>query len=341
MPTRKAAIKGQGNQKLQEERLRRGWTQQEVANRVGTTVVNVSRWERGVTSPGPYFRQQLSTLFAKDADALGFGSDESSDMINADTRILSASSAADEQAQQQEVQPIIVVSYPELDEGPEPVAGILAGQSMPLEVSLHPPARRKARWIIGLSVACILLIISNVLLFPRVYTRTASNAHDVSPVSKQSTPTLLRPLLMYSFEDGGTDGWTKEGHIVQFQNSNAVDGYDGTRTLQVVFSSRQATDLPYISVNPVVDAPRSGETISAAVFVPSTTTTIVIARFYVQDIMYTWHLSPSMLLTTGKWNILRFIVPRFAGPSLQVGIQFLTTPFNVLTTLYVDAVEWW
>jgi transcriptional regulator with XRE-family HTH domain len=56
---------------LQEERLARGWTQQEVANRVGTTVVNVSRWERGITSPNPYFRQKLCALFEKDTAGLG------------------------------------------------------------------------------------------------------------------------------------------------------------------------------------------------------------------------------------------------------------------------------
>ena len=59
------------NLALQEERLRRGWTQQEVASRVGTTVVNVSRWERGITFPNPYFRQQLCLVFEKDAEALG------------------------------------------------------------------------------------------------------------------------------------------------------------------------------------------------------------------------------------------------------------------------------
>ena len=40
-------------------------TQSQVAEYVGTTQINVSRWENGITLPGPYYRQQLSKLFGK------------------------------------------------------------------------------------------------------------------------------------------------------------------------------------------------------------------------------------------------------------------------------------
>jgi tetratricopeptide (TPR) repeat protein/transcriptional regulator with XRE-family HTH domain len=56
--------------RLSEERNRRKWSQQEVADRIGTTYVNISRWERGITRPNPYFRRQLCTLFGKSAAAL-------------------------------------------------------------------------------------------------------------------------------------------------------------------------------------------------------------------------------------------------------------------------------
>jgi transcriptional regulator with XRE-family HTH domain len=71
MSTRNKTTRGLPNLILQEERLARGWTQQEIANRIGTTVVNVSRWERGVTAPNPYFRQKLCVLFEKNAEELG------------------------------------------------------------------------------------------------------------------------------------------------------------------------------------------------------------------------------------------------------------------------------
>ncbi len=59
------------NHQLIEERLRHHWTQQEVADRIGTTSTNYSRWERGVTAPGTYFRSQLCDLFGKSARELG------------------------------------------------------------------------------------------------------------------------------------------------------------------------------------------------------------------------------------------------------------------------------
>src|SRR5436853_6206128 len=51
--------------RLTEARILRGWSQQDVADRIGTTHVNVSRWERGITKPTPYFRRKLCSLFGK------------------------------------------------------------------------------------------------------------------------------------------------------------------------------------------------------------------------------------------------------------------------------------
>lgn len=48
---------------LTEARQRRGWSQLELAQKLGTTQANVSRWERGITTPGPYFRNKLHQLF--------------------------------------------------------------------------------------------------------------------------------------------------------------------------------------------------------------------------------------------------------------------------------------
>lgn len=72
----KKAAHAVANQRLLDERLRRHWSQQEVADRVGTTPINVSRWERGITAPGAHFRMQLCTLFEKSAQALGLLPDD-------------------------------------------------------------------------------------------------------------------------------------------------------------------------------------------------------------------------------------------------------------------------
>jgi tetratricopeptide (TPR) repeat protein/transcriptional regulator with XRE-family HTH domain len=56
--------------RLTEARSERKWSQQDVADHIGTTHLNVSRWERGITKPGPYFRRRLCSLFGKSEQEL-------------------------------------------------------------------------------------------------------------------------------------------------------------------------------------------------------------------------------------------------------------------------------
>jgi tetratricopeptide (TPR) repeat protein/transcriptional regulator with XRE-family HTH domain len=55
---------------LKRERERRAWTQSDIAERIGTTQINVSRWENGATIPSPHFRQKLAELFGKSIEEL-------------------------------------------------------------------------------------------------------------------------------------------------------------------------------------------------------------------------------------------------------------------------------
>lgn len=57
--------------RLRQERLLRGWSQQELADQLGTTMVTISRWERGIQYPGPKMRLRLSMLFEKTERELG------------------------------------------------------------------------------------------------------------------------------------------------------------------------------------------------------------------------------------------------------------------------------
>lgn len=68
----KRASQANPNQRLINARLQKAWSQQEMAELVGTTRINISRWERGFTNPTPYFRQRLCTLFQKGVEELGF-----------------------------------------------------------------------------------------------------------------------------------------------------------------------------------------------------------------------------------------------------------------------------
>ncbi len=59
------------NLRLQQARKSRNWLQQDIATAIGTTPVNVSRWEQGVTFPSPNFRAKLSELFSMSLEELG------------------------------------------------------------------------------------------------------------------------------------------------------------------------------------------------------------------------------------------------------------------------------
>ena len=56
---------------LKVERELHGWSQAKVAEAVGTNVRTVIRWEQGQSVPYPYYREQLCTLFGKNARELG------------------------------------------------------------------------------------------------------------------------------------------------------------------------------------------------------------------------------------------------------------------------------
>jgi transcriptional regulator with XRE-family HTH domain len=57
---------------LRQAREMRGWSQARVAQTIGADVGTISRWERGICTPSPYFREKLCLLFEMDAHELGF-----------------------------------------------------------------------------------------------------------------------------------------------------------------------------------------------------------------------------------------------------------------------------
>jgi transcriptional regulator with XRE-family HTH domain len=60
------------NNALRRERELRGWSQRYVAEQIeAPSQFYISRWERGVTTPSPYYREKLCRLFEKNAQELG------------------------------------------------------------------------------------------------------------------------------------------------------------------------------------------------------------------------------------------------------------------------------
>jgi len=64
------------NKALRQARENKGWSQQNVAEQIGTNRFTVTRWERGLATPSPYYRQKLSALFGMTPLELGFLKEE-------------------------------------------------------------------------------------------------------------------------------------------------------------------------------------------------------------------------------------------------------------------------
>src|SRR6266516_6146421 len=63
------------NERLKGQRLKKNWTQVYVATMIGTSDVEVSRWETGAAEPSLYFREKLCEMFGTPPEALGFIAD--------------------------------------------------------------------------------------------------------------------------------------------------------------------------------------------------------------------------------------------------------------------------
>ncbi|HEX6556004.1 MAG TPA: tetratricopeptide repeat protein [Ktedonobacteraceae bacterium] len=92
---------------LRAERELRGWSQAKVAEAVGSTPRNVSRWEQGQTLPHPYYREQLCLLFGKNARELGLLGEADEEKVEVD------------EEQQEEIPPPLFVQ-PALEEPSAP-----------------------------------------------------------------------------------------------------------------------------------------------------------------------------------------------------------------------------
>jgi transcriptional regulator with XRE-family HTH domain len=68
----KKAAHATHNRLLRAARKERGWTQQQVADRIGAPLsLNISRWENGMAFPSAYYIERLCQLFGKSIRELG------------------------------------------------------------------------------------------------------------------------------------------------------------------------------------------------------------------------------------------------------------------------------
>jgi transcriptional regulator with XRE-family HTH domain len=81
--------------KLKRERLRRGWSQADLAKRVGSNTKTISRWERNEASPGPFLRQKLAATFEMSIEELGLFSEEETEEIEVNNLVSTLSSTSE------------------------------------------------------------------------------------------------------------------------------------------------------------------------------------------------------------------------------------------------------
>ena len=67
MPQRQGESLGQ---RVRRERIRLNWSQERLAEAVGTTAMSINRWEHDKTSPQPQYREQLCRVFNLPTDLL-------------------------------------------------------------------------------------------------------------------------------------------------------------------------------------------------------------------------------------------------------------------------------
>ena len=57
-------------QRLRHERERLNWSQEDLAQEIGTTPLSINRWEHDKAFPRPRYRAELCRVFNKSAEAL-------------------------------------------------------------------------------------------------------------------------------------------------------------------------------------------------------------------------------------------------------------------------------
>src|SRR5258708_27194474 len=81
------------NERLRRARHQQGWTQAELAEKIGTTFETVSRWERGIKAPSAYYRRKLCDVFGKNAEELGLLAESGAFPVSSSTPCVFLSSA--------------------------------------------------------------------------------------------------------------------------------------------------------------------------------------------------------------------------------------------------------
>ena len=169
-----------------------------------------------------------------------------------------------------------------------------------------------------------------------------TSATMVAQQNSSPTPTTGNNSSNFSFEDGTTDGWDAHGHGISTVQNSTMFAQNGTHSLQATLSNTDNGDFPYVAVSTanVTAYPHAGQTITASVYVSSTTASVN-AKLFITEHDYTWHTGDAVTLTPNTWTHLTFLIPAMVTEQpRQIGVQFNSTGNGGSINVYVDAVGW-
>jgi outer membrane protein assembly factor BamB/transcriptional regulator with XRE-family HTH domain len=141
----------QPNDRLRQERARRNWRQQDLADQLETTVVTVKRWERGSQQPSAYFRLKLCELFDKSAEELGLAPEERKEAL------IQRQPEAISKDELEMLDTEVKIAHAPLS----PAANTSLPSSTPPIVPIRTPSGRQRLWLIGsLALVAVMIIVS-------------------------------------------------------------------------------------------------------------------------------------------------------------------------------------
>ena len=206
--------------------LRRGWSQQKLADELGIAVVTVNRWERGKQQPTGYYRLKLSTLFEKSAEELGLV-EELAEFASSGTSEEPPGSE-DEIAREQEnqVEETVPSSYETPSEKP-----LLERETTRRSLSSSyaqfgtPLLKRRGRTLLLLFVLILLVIVAPIT-FVRIYSTGAKTKIKSTPSPSSAIPFTVPPTWKIALNDPLTathhnNQWVDDGSQCLFH----PDGY--------------------------------------------------------------------------------------------------------------------
>ena len=180
-------------------------------------------------------------------------------------------------------------------------------------------------------------------LFEQLYVNMILHGVQPTPVVAVTPTVSVNGSQNFSFEDGGTDGWSgRSPAISSVQNSTAF-AVNGKHSLQVTLTNVTTGAYPYMAVDlsSQTTYPGPGQTVTAYVYLPTGSVPFT-AKLFVVGSDYHWYSNDAVPLKPGIWNPLTYTLPAsINGIPKQVGIQFDSSASGSASgVVYVDAVSW-